>query len=283
VRLTVWASGGLCNRLKPILSGLDIARRTGRRLRVYWDERLVEYPESLSTPIEYIWPGSFSDLFATDIEEITREEAEALQRASPEWCEPQANPWDFPIVDPADTRHDILRSSWQFLRMPAEPAYDCRVDGFDPRLVDAFAACRPAPELVARVEDFAAAHGLHSFPSIGLHVRSRHAWCKRYVAADYIRAVEVYRRTNTAGPMFISSDCPQIEDEIRRALPSLISVLKESYDCVPSLASGDAVIDLCLLSRAKVIIGTPASTFAHVAWYLSGCRSQFIDIGKGKQ
>jgi hypothetical protein len=163
--------------------------------------------------------------------------------------------------------------------MPAEPAYDCRVDQFNPALMEAFATCHPNPEIAARIEDFATANNLHIFSSIGLHVRSRHAWCRRYTADHYIRAVEQYLRTSTVGPMFISSDSREIEDEIRRAFPGLISVPKESYDCVPSLVSGDAVADLYLLSRAKIIIGTPASTFAHAAWYLGGCRSQFIDIG----
>lgn len=74
-KLFVIASGGLCNRLKPILSGMRVAAESGRELQIHWNEHLsmsaLEYgihpeiaPESKKTAK---FPADWRDLFQFDI------------------------------------------------------------------------------------------------------------------------------------------------------------------------------------------------------------------------
>ena len=52
--------------------------------------------------------------------------------------------------------------------------------------------------------------------------------------------------------------------------------LAESGHNHSTQANVDAMIDLMLLSRCDTIVGTYASTFAEVAWWLGDCKSRVI-------
>ena len=62
------ANGGLCNRLKTVVSAHRIASETGRTLYVYWNRQLAW--DADGTRLFLPWPGGWHDLFAEPLNEL---------------------------------------------------------------------------------------------------------------------------------------------------------------------------------------------------------------------
>lgn len=279
--LTLVVGGGLCNRLKPIFSGSYLAALSGRRLRVHWLKDLDVQPDEPDQHVHYEWPGTWSDLFSTPLDMVGWGPAEETMKRSPEWKLPNA--WDYPIIELDDPRIDVVRTTWRFLRQAGDQPLDCLLEPHPSlvpqgcNLIRSLRECRPAAALQDKVDRFAATHDIGS-SSLGVHVRSQHSWCKRFGWQAYRDLIERNLQEVSPNVIFLSSDSKEYEEKLLAAYPQMVAFPKDSHDCVPSLASGDAVVDLFLLAKAGTLMGTTASTFVHTAWYLAGCESRFIPL-----
>ena len=127
-RLIIIVHGGLCNRLKPILSGMRIAKAMNRKLSVCWQPVLHTQPSDETVILQ--WPGTWNDLFSHSLDIIT--DIAPLISSDLEWqsdIRQKTNNvyntiWDYNVVDRHDVRDIIIRSSWRFLRFADEPNLD---------------------------------------------------------------------------------------------------------------------------------------------------------------
>ena len=80
-----------------------------------------------------------------------------------------------------------------------------------------------------------------------LDLMSEYKDCKFFVSTDYYPAIE-YLREELGKDRIINY--PHSDENI------------------------DCFIEILLLSKNKVLIGSPMSTFTEVAWWFSGCKSE---------
>ena len=286
-RLIVIANSGLCNRLKPILSGARIAHATRRKLAVHWNNELLMQPED--TPLRLAWPGTWNDLFASplelvndinpffvDVEWYDTHGVGATRLQERTNGEYQAM-WDYNLVDRYDTRDVIMRSTWRFLRFSDEPALDfmsClddKIKLISEEMIQALPILEPAAHLREKIDRFAGEYHIGQ-DSLAIQVRRHHSYCRVIAPSRYCAEIERHIQIKQPNVIFLSSDDEAIELYLKTRFP-IITYPKESYENVASLASGDAVVDLFLLSLAGTLVTACGSTFGELAWWLGGCRA----------
>ncbi len=119
---------------------------------------------------------------------------------------------------------------------------------------------------------------------IGLHIRSWYCDRRKYHSNKLFE--DVIDSLDSNKKIFLCGD----NDEVLRHFEDkygdrIITHSQERYTHPHMAESGhnksiqsntDAFIDLMLLSKCDTIVGTYASTFAEVAWWLGGCKSKVI-------
>lgn len=112
---------------------------------------------------------------------------------------------------------------------------------------------------------------------VAVHVRLNSQWKDfgRGSDDDLKKYLDEMKKYSKDTHFFLASCDKKVADFFRLELPGQINELpNKDYE-----GAVDAVADLYLLSRASVLIGSYASTFTEVAWWLSGCGQQVTIIG----
>jgi hypothetical protein len=158
--------------------------------------------------------------------------------------------------------------------------YEKTPEYFINKFKKAFSYLKINQDIVDYVDDFTKDWG----PTIGLHIRSW--YCDRHRWHDNQLFIDAIDRLDESQKIFLCGDnkdvLKQIEDEFGDRIITHTQDrfnhphLAESGHNHSTQANVDAMIDLMLLSRCDTIVGTYASTFAEVAWWLGDCKSRVI-------
>jgi hypothetical protein len=250
---------GLCNRLKAVVSGMRIREELARKnLVVHW-------------PPDDDCGATFDHLFET--------------------------PGDNPItLAPAIPRSD-LPEAWRLWISAGEVprGFASNYEGPDGRSIDLeygriperlqriyarhFAALSPVPAIRAQVDALAPEL---AGDVVGVHVRrgdfagwdrSGHTDDKFFAKMDAILA------ERPAARFVLATDSEATERTYLERYPGrVVRHPKGSRARNGAQAIRDAVVDLLLLARCPELVGSYASTFSEVAWWLGGCRARVTII-----
>jgi len=120
--------------------------------------------------------------------------------------------------------------------------------------------------------------------TIGLHIRSwycdRKNWHSNSLFENAIDSL------NSNSKIFLCGDNKDVIDYFLEKYGNRVVIHDQEKYSHPHLAESghnndiqtnvDAFIDLLLLSKCDIIVGTYASTFSEVAWWFSGCNAKVI-------
>ena len=119
---------------------------------------------------------------------------------------------------------------------------------------------------------------------IGLHIRSWYCDRRKYHSNQLFE--DVIDKLDHNKKIFLCGDNDQVLNYFENKYGDRIITHSQERYTDPHLAESghnssiqtnvDAFIDLMLLSKCNTIIGTYASTFAEVAWWLGQCKSKVI-------
>ena len=120
--------------------------------------------------------------------------------------------------------------------------------------------------------------------TIGLHIRSW--YCDRHRWHDNQLFIDVINKLDKSKKIFLCGDNKDVLKQIEGEFGDrIITHTQDRFNHPHKAESGhnhskqanvDAMIDLMLLSQCDTIVGTYASTFAEVAWWLGDCKPKVI-------
>uniref|UniRef100_A0A7S1T5E1 Uncharacterized protein n=1 Tax=Compsopogon caeruleus TaxID=31354 RepID=A0A7S1T5E1_9RHOD len=279
------ACHGLGNRMRALGSALSFANQTDMELLVLWRmdvhvgtsfydlfsgmiqgaEDVLVVLENFTLPWHSIRRGSERDVAWSHVDVYNYMEAEGGSKSAP--------------VRHNSSRHIYIKS-----------AYSIVAPGITKWRLDTQHLQRLSPSSsVQRLMDsvLSAAGGESSFSSfVGVHVRGRTLsedirgvnGSLEY-GHEAARMIEYYRGQSQPAAFlekmqeladrerasfFVASDSMSAIAEIRRHFPQIL-VLKRSCDERERLCLQEALADLCLLSKTRLILGSPWSSFSEVA------------------
>jgi hypothetical protein len=143
-----------------------------------------------------------------------------------------------------------------------------------------FGALSPLPAIRERVEVVAA--GLPG-EAVGVHVRRgdfRRPYRPAQNDGQFFAAMDAVLRDRPGTRFVLATDSEETERLfVERYRVRIVCHPKRTRARDQEEAIQDALIDLLLLARCPVLIGTYSSTFSEVAWWIGGCRARVTMIG----
>jgi nodulation protein Z len=299
--LLVKGRAGLGNRILGVVSGLQYARLSGRRLVVDWRDDLYSDDGSNVFPRYFRCAEAHSLDELPDTASVTPplwvgrldESASARERTS------QLGPIEFRRMSSVDlTRLDhpeqvavmwVTLSHVLFLTAHHRHAFEAlgRRPAYELLRGSLRSELRPAGAIERRVDGFARA----SFerPMVGVHVR----FSDRRGDLDVIRRrLEAVTRREPAARIFLATDNAAVKAEFEQAYSGVLTAPKwYPPPGTPAHLHGDnpsrfrtgaeALVDLYLLARCDYLVVDTASSFARVACLLSHAPgSRITDVNR---
>lgn len=278
--LIVYCDGGFGNRFNALVSGLLLARRTGRRARFVW-------------PVNNWCGAAFGDLFDMDLPVVERELATFVAERDRHTYLMVEDRLGLSGGQASGYTNPMQMPSWQaleaFFHAARAPVfyYTALVPGFisETEVLSQVRQLRFRPGLVARAEHFLASQGLGASGAafVGIQIRKTDFGTRGADDAtlfDIVRAKENHR-------FFVCSDDAEVERRFAQ-LPNVVIHRKRAH--VEKLVEGgwnaqttdhsgrlypfnvnrsaasveDALVDLLILS-CSTIVNTSGSTFLQTA------------------
>lgn len=248
---------GLCNRLKTIVSTMRLAESIKAEPLVYWP---------LCTKV----PAELSMLFRGCPRQIGEREFEALRK--PGSGATILDGWRLALLATDQVPCDL---TWQYTRRGYRVIDFCY--GRIPKAIVAaylpfFRRLTPVAPLEDRIASFSS-----QLPdsAVAVHLRSWSVMGDEkpafYDLCNYVRELKRYGGRT----LFVAADADRALDELRAALNNPIVTLPiacRGHDSIAKIE--DAVVDLHLLARPRVLVGSFVSTFTEYAWWLGGCTQE---------
>ena len=276
--IIVYCTSGLGNRLRSLSSAYAISKKTGRTLKVYWDNRI---PNGCLAP--------WSELFENDIEQITNEEMQKLDdcKVCADKYDADREDWHFKnptlkiLTDKygahgkdgatiGDKQKNIVIFNNNFLNaVTTEESYEF------------IKLLKPKKEIQDKIDSINEKLSLN-YDIIGIHARG----------TDFSSTVEYYTEqidkhlsVNPTQKFFLSTEDPNYEKYITSKYgDKIIYRVKNNYIkrdnqsmawnnynsfSITTEHTKEAVEDLFLLSKTNIDIYHPRSTFSEIARIIS--------------
>lgn len=274
-KLFILASGGLCNRLKPILSGMRVAAESGRELYIHWNEQLSMSELELALHSDVVsesgriaakFPGDWKDFFEFDI-----------HRCDVRNCSGRVLTRDSPILQRSYAGDYVVHHIPFFLRFDDEPSLDrMRMDRLSDRtrdikdkMVEHVARLAPVGPLSKVIQQFCENKRI-SKRTVGVHLR-RHCPLGAALPVEvFIRSID--KALDEAQNVFLATDWDEAQLTLAaRYGDRIVSYRGGRWRRDTRKAIFDAVVDLFILAQTGHIVGCGYSTFSEMAWWLGGC------------
>ena len=249
------ARGGLCNRIKCLISAQRLAKRDSRKVLLFWEP-------------DRDCGCCFSDLFENQITEINREEFLKLsQDKAYQICDtwrllplPQENVGrNFSRAYVSEEGNNI---DFEYVRIPLNTRAD--ILRYLKRLV-------PKKHITEKVDEF---YKKFDDNTISVNIRSWHGE-KRSVFFNVKNLYKVMNKEKT-GNFFVVCDSPEILEQINKRYGGRALIYsRRTFPGDRKSPEGiqDALIELLLLARNKSLKASYLSTFSEMAWWLGGCQA----------
>lgn len=240
-------TGGICNRLRAIVSAQRLARDRGSSLVILWkrDHHLsARYGELFIKPVDIlkVLPIARETTYRAVNAVICRVFRDRLEQADIEAMNRENVDY---------TRHAAGRSI--FIRTHSR--FHCECD---------FSLVKPLPEIVRTV----AGYELDRLGAVGVHIRrtDNQRSIEHSPTELFVEAMRMELAENPGAIFFVATDSPQDEQRLRRVFPGrIISHPKVSLNRRDPRAIRDALIDLYCLASCRKLLGSYWSSFSETA------------------
>jgi hypothetical protein len=139
---------------------------------------------------------------------------------------------------------------------------------------------RAAEPIARRVDDYVARH-IAGRNVVGVHIRrgdaARNPFGRRCLESPdevFVREIEQLAVADPEIRFFLATDCPKTQEEFvarfRGRILTYDKIFVESNYGAAKAGQADAVTEMFLLSRTRMVIGTRASTFGRMAAAIGG-------------
>jgi hypothetical protein len=251
--MPVQVGGGLCNRLKRLVSFL--------RMKAYLEQ---EGDLLLYWPINYECNCRFADLFAYNVKEANLTQGPSDDRMWRLWLLPNEVPIGFAKAFPSTLGQDI---DFEYERIPTSIRKDYM--HYINKLI-------PSKNIQNIINNNTERIGQNT---LGVHVRRRDFLIDplRNSGTDrkFFQCIDRYCDDCIETMIFLATDCPETQQRfLKRYGNRLITYSKSSYDRYNTKGIHDATVDLFLLAKSEHIIGSYLSTFTEMAWWLGQCKAK---------
>lgn len=262
--------GGLGNRMRAIAGGIELARQTGQPLRIVWfrDAGLGCRFNQLFLPLQH--------------------EGVSLREASPA---------DYLLLDRPRPRNLFIPRLYQRLaydlrieeRTTARGMYDGKnfvqwIKGHHTWMASyhyfhsltipqgIYAPFRPLPHLEQRID--AMARQLGDRP-VGIHIRR----------TDHVQSIEesptedFIKRMKQLSPdtrFYLATDDEQEKETLRKAFPGRVFTAESKAERGSLRGMEDALVEMYILSRTSLILGSAGSSFSATAANIGGIRLEIV-------
>lgn len=256
-QFVLFSPGGLCNRLKMLVSGQVLAEAAGAHLEFLW-------------PLNSTCGCSYEDLFepSVDVRTVPEPAIDSL---------PQRIGWGVAppdlLTEPGD-RVVLGHMSW-LVRPDLYPAHEA----LWPNVSKRFDALVPRPWITQRADDFARQH--FRTRMVGVHLRRGDFHLARPdVVANTEAAMTLVHHHLERWPdagIFLATDDSALAgymgtqtEGVREILRKrfgdrVVHTVPRSLDRTSPQAIEDALVDLFLLRRTHALVGTASSSFSQLA------------------
>jgi hypothetical protein len=258
-KLILYGLGGLCNRLRPMASAIEIAHKFDRELLIFWTK-------------EPHCPLPFQDLFdARGFNVINADQFRAL-----------GYDYNLPTLMPdvkAYQKDMSIKYSWPEERKMLASSQENILymsNNFDPsvereshrNLKERFF---PIRKIADKIDDLVFDLGL-SKETIGIHARGTDM-----SGVSYKWYADQAHKWNGTHRLFLSTECPSLMTQFSKDFPDILTAPDTVYATkqqpgawkynlnISEEAMVHSVIDLFLLAHTSIKVAWPHSTFAKVA------------------
>lgn len=278
MNIIVYCTSGLGNRLRSLASAYSISKKTGRNLKIYWDNRI---PNGCLAP--------WDELFENDIEQINNEEMQQL-----------------PDCKVCSDKYDADREDWYFKNPTLRILTDkygfygkdgAKLDDKQENVIifnNNFLSCvtfeesyefikllKPKKDIEVKINKISSELNL-SKDVIGIHARGTDFSSTLNYYTDQI---DKFLLINPNQKFFLSTEDPEYEKNIKEKYGDLIICrIKENYIqkkdeqlpwndynnfSITTEHAKEAIEDMFLLSKTNIQIFHPNSTFCEIAKIIS--------------
>ncbi len=257
-------SAGICNRIKKLFSALRFNVDWEKQLDVYWSQGELTN-------------RSFYDLFKFDLYEFNEIPCKVKINKEDEYDVAEGMTWRLQIMDgevpvgftKAYPKDDESKEyiDFEYNRIPLN-VREIYMKYFD--------ALRPSEKVQRRMESV-------NLPEncVGVHLRPGRYWNEygrgnKDSIAPYIDEMKKLPEDTS---FFLAAANEVFAEQIKKEFPNRIIELpnKDFQDAI------DAVAELYLLGKPKLLLATGGSTFSEVAWWLGGGKQEVKVVGDASE
>lgn len=256
--LILQPTGGICNRLRAMVSAQALAEACGSSLHVLWfqDQHLG---------------ARFEDLFVRprDVASVLNLSSERLFRVlNAAVCNLIGRRLEQSDVERLNREHGdyVQFAAGRNVFIRTYSRFHCESD---------FSRIQPRPEILAEVESYT----LHQLNAVGVHLRrSDNTTSIVHSPTElFIEAMQAELMKNPETAFFVATDSPEDEQLLMRTFPGRIIIHpKSSLDRREPGAIREAMVDLYCLARCRKLLGSYWSSFTDTAAAIGNVPLQII-------
>jgi len=259
--------GGLSNRIKSLVCAFRIADIKQKEYGVIW--------EILNTikKKNHILNCSFDKLFQNDIllknienyDEIEKYNSHSLYVDNNDNIPKNFNNFNSNCKKKFKSIYKSMSIDYMFNKIPLE---------LKNKYIVYFKILKPLDNLQKEIDSFSKKF---NEKTISIHIRSwnriNESGRKNLFNLDnFEKEIEKYDETYN---FYLASDCQEVKDKLNKKYGNRILIYPRKTNLDNSRNFSEAIqedlIELYLLSKNKIIIGSHFSTYTEVAWWLGGC------------
>jgi len=275
---------GLSNRLKCLISVLRLAEKFDRIPLLHWTR-------------SFTCGGKFQELFDTQFLQIDDDQLKRLiSRSDVVRCE------TYKDVEKSDAKFIIL-DNWRFITFPRDikggftqiypsnkmNSIDLEYERIPKKLCKEYLKyinwLVPTKEIDLATKNFIKGH--KNFKnSIGLHIRRAEFLLNKDGRGRVSKDENFYEEINNIliknpqTQFFLATDSKETEKKfLNKFGKRIIILLEKNWDKSTSESTKNALVEMLLLSKTRMILGTYLSTFTEMAWWFGNCRQKVEIMG----
>lgn len=245
--------GGLCNRLRVLISAIAYCERFNCTLLVRWpvlDGFMATLPDLFDCPYRSIGPRTAR--YLRSVARTFNGLHAGLNYAGKR-------------IDMVDSNHKPKFVTYvETIEKFGEPYLDTSFPAHAHRLV-------PVPEISSTIRGFDDV--FQQSTVVGVSVRHTNAHSKTLEASPpewFIERIKELQRSAPHMKVFLSCDSPAVSDQIRQSVTCQVLELDKPFAFNTKESIRAAVADLYLLGQAKYILGSYWSSFSDTAFEMRG-------------
>ncbi|MDD3159856.1 MAG: alpha-1,2-fucosyltransferase [Candidatus ainarchaeum sp.] len=267
--------GGLCNRLKCFVSCSRLSKKMNRKLLLYWPEN-----KALNC--------RFDDLFENKISEVKLDFLKSLKKEEYDFYPENINKFK------ESKKKYIITDTWRFALFESDivekkAKLKNSLDNFSidhenqdspklikDELISEINKLKIKKSIIGKVNNFIKKKKLNNF--VGVHIRrgdfvNNQGLDSVSQVSDFVEELE---KEKYAGlKIFLATDSKEVEIEFVKIFGKrLILFDKNPVNRESKESIVESLIELIILSKSKIILGTFESTFSEFSWWLSKGKSK---------